>query len=129
MNGVPRHSERLSFCGKLKGEGEGCHESVARNLETIFNAKGGHSSATESFGLGRYDGYLANQLRLDTLALEMVEQARKFEPRISAPELELVGRDKGLWVRFHLTGSVANTPSRFVVLFHSVYRNVRVHCT
>jgi type VI secretion system protein len=129
MNGLNARPERPSFSGKLKGEPEGCHHSIARNLENVFNAKGGYSSVAEGFGLGRYDAFLANQVRLDTLAQEMVELARRFEPRISNPELELQGRERDLWVRFLLTGSVADLPSRFVVMFHSVYRNVRVYYT
>jgi type VI secretion system lysozyme-like protein len=126
MNGVDAERGRMWFGAKLKGDRESCVESIARNLQAILNAKDGHSAATPSFGLGRYDGYLSSQLRLETLCAEMLEQVRSFEPRIANPTMEMVGRDANLWLHFRLTGLVAQGTSSFAVLFHCVYRNVHV---
>jgi predicted component of type VI protein secretion system len=116
----------LSFFGKLSGTHEPRLESIARNLEEALNAKRGYSSSVEVFGLGRYDGHFATKPLLDDLGAEMLEVVRSFEPRLLEPKLVLLGRDRGLWVRFSLTGLVGSVPANYHVLFHSILRNVHV---
>jgi predicted component of type VI protein secretion system len=116
----------LSFFGKLRGDHEPRLESIARNLEVSLNAKGGYASPVEVYGLGRYDGHFATKPLLDTLCSEMLAVVRSYEPRLREPKLTLHGLDRGLWVRFSLTGLVGGTPVTYHVFFHSVLRNVSV---
>jgi predicted component of type VI protein secretion system len=116
----------LSFFGKLRGDHEPRLESIARNLEMSLNAKRGYASAVEVYGLGRYDGHFATKPLLDELVVEMLEVVRAFEPRLLEPRLTLIGRDRGLWVRFTLTGLVGGAAVTYHVFLHSVLRNVSV---
>ncbi|MDC3979011.1 GPW/gp25 family protein [Polyangium jinanense] len=116
----------MSFYGKLRGDHEPRLESIARNLEVSLNAKGGYASAVEVYGLGRYDGHFATKPLLDELCAEMLGVVRSYEPRLLEPKLTLIGRDRGLWVRFTLTGLVGEQPVTYHVFFHSVLRNVSV---
>ncbi|MDI1448133.1 GPW/gp25 family protein [Polyangium sp. 6x1] len=116
----------MSFFGKLRGDHEPRLESIARNLEVSLNAKGGYASAVEVYGLGRYDGHFATKPLLDELCAEMIGVVRAYEPRLFEPKLTLIGRDRGLWVRFSLTGLVGGQPVTYHVFFHSVLRNVSV---
>jgi predicted component of type VI protein secretion system len=101
-------------------------DAIARNLEAVLNAKQGYSGMVEVFGLGRYDAHHADKALLGALSDEMIEQVRRYEPRLREPKLTLVGKDRGLWVRFSLSGRYGEETRRFAVLFHSVFRNVRV---
>jgi predicted component of type VI protein secretion system len=117
----------VSFFGKLAGRpDEDALESVARNLEAVLNAKQGHAASVEVFGLGGHDGTLAQKAFVSALVSGMLEQIKRFEPRLAEPSLTLVGRDRNLWVRFQLTGRCRGEPCAFAVLFHSVFRHVRV---
>jgi predicted component of type VI protein secretion system len=120
----------VSFFGKLAAaHEEPLTASIARNLEAVLNAKQGHSAAVEVFGLGRYDSPLAERPLVAALTAEMLAQIRRFEPRLRDPVLALVGRDRELWVCFSLTGSCEGRPCGFSVLFHSIFRHVRVSPT
>lgn len=101
-------------------------DSIAKNLEAVLNAKEGYSAAVEIFGIGRYDGIYAHQRLVETLAHEMLEKVRVFEPRIKEPSLGLVGRYRALWALFRLTGRYNGEPCSFEIFFHCVFRNVRV---
>ncbi len=117
----------MSFFGKLAGSHEEpLQASIARNLEAVLNAKQGYSAAVEVFGLGGYDSPLAARPLAAALTAEMLAQIRRCEPRRVDPVLALVGRDRALWVSFPLTGSCEGRPCGFSVLFHSVFRHVRV---
>lgn len=117
----------MSFVSRLAGAAEEqAIEAIARNLEAVLNAKQGYAGTVEVFGLGRYDAYLADKSLLDVLSAEMIEQVRRYEPRLREPKLKLVGKDRGLWVRFSLSGRYDEQTRSFAVLFHSVFRNVRV---
>jgi predicted component of type VI protein secretion system len=117
----------LSFLGKLAGgREERMVDSIARNLTAVLNAKQGHAAAVEVFGLGRYDGQFAQSGQVSVLTAEMLEQVNRFEPRLKDPALALLGRDRALWVRFMLTGRCEGQPCAFSVLFHAVFRHVRV---
>lgn len=117
----------MSFLGKLSGSPEEPRAaSIARNLEAVLNAKRGHAAAVEVFGLGRYESPVASYPLARELTAEMLEQIRRFEPRLKEPALVLTGRDQALWVRFDLTGTCDGRPCGFAVLFHSVFRHVRV---
>lgn len=116
----------MAFYEKLSRTKSPLAESVARNLQAVLNAKEGYAAAVEVFGLGRYDGHYGHRELLDTLLSEMLTKVRAFEPRLADPAIELLGRDRMLWVQFRLTGICCDAPCTFLVFFHSVFRNVRV---
>jgi type VI secretion system protein len=117
----------VSFFGKLAGNpDEHTLESIARNLEAVLNAKRGHSGAVEVFGIGGYDGIHATKPFVSALTRDMLEQIRRHEPRLTEPQITLMGRDPALWVRFQLSGRCKGEPCSFAILFHSVFRGVRV---
>jgi predicted component of type VI protein secretion system len=116
----------MALYEKLKGAEEPALASIARNLEAVLNAKKGHAAAVEVFGLGNYDRHFASKPAVNTLIAEMTEQVLAFEPRLMKPRIEITGRDPSLWVHFDLTATYAGGSCRFRLLFHSVFRNVRV---
>ncbi|WP_437491832.1 GPW/gp25 family protein [Sorangium sp. So ce1014] len=117
----------MSFFGKLSGNpDERALESIARNLEAVLNAKRGHAGAVEVFGIGGYDGIHATKPFIGALSQEMLEQVKRHEPRLTEPQLTLIGRDRALWVRFRLSGRCQGEACSFAILFHSVFRSVRV---
>ena len=101
-------------------------ESITRNIDAVLNAKAGYSSVVNVFGLGRYDAYFANKELIETLIAEMLLSIRNFEPRLLSPRLMLVGRDRTVWAKFSLTGTVGDTPVTFDIRFHTIFRNVEV---
>jgi len=101
-------------------------ESIGRNLEAVLNTRQGYGAVVEVYGLGAYDAYLATKPLVETLTAEMTEMIRRFEPRLCDPVVRVLGRDKELWVRFSVTGTVGGKQQAYRVLFHSVFRNVRV---
>ena len=116
----------MAFYEKLSGKPVTLAESVARNLQAVLNAKEGYAASVEVFGIGRYDGHYADRQLVETLIAEMLAKVRAFEPRLSNLSLSLLGRDRALWVRFALAGVCNGLPCSFVILFHSVFRHVRV---
>lgn len=117
----------MSFYGKLSGNpDEPALESIARNLEAVLNAKRGHAGAVEVFGIGGYDGTYATKPFIGALTQEMLEQVKRYEPRLTEPQLTLMGRDRAMWVRFRLSGRCHGEPCSFAILFHSILRSVRV---
>jgi len=114
---------------KLSRRTEGTYsvaDSIARNLEAVLNAKEGYAAAVEVFGIGNYDGHYGHRELIDALTAEMLQKVKAFELRVKEPSLALVGRYRGLWVLFRLTGRCDGQPCSFEVFLHSVFRNVRV---
>lgn|SRR6185503_17915286 len=114
---------------KLSKKPEGSYslaDSIARNLEAVLNAKEGYAAAVEVFGIGRYDGHYGHRQLIDALSAEMLQKVQSFELRVKDPSLALIGRYRGLWVLFRLTGRCNGEPCSFEVFFHSIFRNVRV---
>lgn len=114
---------------KLSKQAEGTYslaDGIARNLEVVLNAKEGYSAAVEVFGIGRYDGHYGHRELIDTLTAELLQKVKAFELRVKDPTISLVGRYRGLWVLFRLTGRCNEQPCSFEIFFHSIFRNVRV---
>ena len=63
---------------------------------------------------------------LKPLTDELLHSVGQFEPRLQEPELELRGRDSGLWLHFVLTGLLDGAPCSLRLLFHTVSGQVRV---
>jgi hypothetical protein len=119
----------MTLYEKLSKQSEGTYspeDSIARNLEVVLNAKEGYSAAVEVFGIGRYDGHRGHRQLIDTLTAELLEKVKRFELRVKEPAISLVGRYRGLWLLFRLTGRSNEKPCSFEIFFHSIFRNVRV---
>ncbi len=117
----------MSFRDKLAGgEDESTLDSVAGNLEVLLNAKKGYSAVVEVFGLGDHEAHFATKPLVDSLVAEMTEAVRQFEPRLARPSIRLVRRNRSMWVELHLVGEISGKRVGFLVLLHSVLRNVRV---
>jgi predicted component of type VI protein secretion system len=100
--------------------------SITRNLAVSLNAKKGYGGVVDVHGLGAYDQHLATKPLVKALLAEMLEVIRACEPRLQAPALRVLGRDRELWVRLELTGTVDGAPHRFSIRFHSMFRTVEV---
>jgi type VI secretion system protein len=99
---------------------------VRQNLESVLNTKEGYGYFVEGFGVGRYTVKFGTRELMNTLSGELLQAVRQFEPRLQDAELELRGRDSGLWLHFVLTGSLNGTPCSLRLLFHTVSGRVRV---
>jgi len=117
----------MSLVSKLSGEGrEDVVDGIARNLEAVLNAKRGHSSVVEVFGLGDHDVFDESAPLVFALAADMTEQVKRFEPRVVSPRTTFAGREGWMWARFDLTGEVEGRRQSFKILFHVVVRHIRV---
>lgn len=99
---------------------------VRQNLEAVLNTKEGYGYFVEGFGLGRYTERFGTRELMATLTDEMLQVVRRQEPRLVEPELELRGRDSGLWLHFVLTGTLHGAACTLRLLFHTVSGQVRV---
>ncbi|MFL5349771.1 MAG: GPW/gp25 family protein [Hyalangium sp.] len=106
--------------------GDGELERVRLNLESVLNTKEGYGYFVEGFGLGRYTEKFGTQDLMKTLTGEMLSSVERHEPRLKDAELELRGRDSGLWLHFVLTGTLSGEPCTLRILFHTVSGQVRV---
>jgi predicted component of type VI protein secretion system len=137
----------VSFFSRLRGERPAREPAgdlrfsreilaIERNLESILNTKKGAGSVVSTFGLGDYEGseradgepdpYLGTRAILAVLVPEILDQVRRYEPRIAHPRIEKPGRDGRLRVIFTVNGAVSARPARFRITFDTVYRNVLV---
>jgi type VI secretion system protein len=101
-------------------------EQVRQNLEAVLNTKEGYGYFVEGFGLGRYTEKFGTQDLMKTLTGEILHSVERHEPRLQDVELELRGRDSGLWLHFVLTGALQGAPCTLRILFHTVSGQVRV---
>ncbi len=114
------------FTGAWQRQGADEREQVRQNLESVLNTKEGYGYFVEGFGLGRYSEKFGTQDLMKTLNAEMLHSIEHHEPRLRDVELELRGRDSGLWLHFVLTGTLLGAPCTLRILFHTVSGQVRV---
>jgi len=107
-------------------EADGELVRVRQNLQAVLNTKEGYGYFVEGVGLGRYTERFGTRELMKTLTDEMLHVVRHQEPRLQEPELELRGRDSGLWLHFVLTGMLHGAPCTLRLLFHTVSGQVRV---
>ena len=105
---------------------EGPLAQVRQNLEAVLNTKEGYGYFVEGCGLGRYTERFGTRELMKTLTNELLHVVRHHEPRLEEPELELRGRDTGLWLHFELTALFQGAPCKLRLLFHTVSGQVRV---
>lgn len=116
-----------SFLTKLAGaRDEDPIDVVAKNLTAVLNAKQGYTGAVEVFGMGSYERYAADKTLVEAMMAEILDQVRRHEPRLREPRITLVGRDRGLWVRFALKGRIDEQTVTYTLLLHSVLRGVEI---
>jgi type VI secretion system protein len=101
-------------------------EQVRQNLEAVLNTKEGYGYFVEGFGLGRYTEKFGTQDLMKTLTAELLSSIKLQEPRLQDVEVELRGRDSGLWLHFTMTGVLLGEACSLRILFHTVSGQVRV---
>lgn len=142
-----RDEAPVSFLSRIRGERPAAEPApeerarrelaaVARNLEAIFNTKKGVGAVLAGFGLGDYEGYpgaedgfnprMGTKAILAALLPELVDQVRRFEPRLADPAVEVLGRDRELRALFAIRARLGGRPARFRLALHTVYRHVEV---
>jgi type VI secretion system protein len=99
---------------------------VRQNLEAVLNTKAGYGYFVQGYGVGNYLEKLGTRQLMSTLTDELLNAVVRFEPRLREPELELRGRDSGLWLHFVLSGELNGAPRTLRLLFHTVSGRVRV---
>jgi type VI secretion system protein len=110
--------------------------AVSRNIGAVLNSRKGYGSVVSAFGLGDYEGsldeegtweiHLGTRDILSVLLPELTEQLARFEPRLLAPKVKVLGRDGNLRAVFSIEGSLSGRPVRFRVALHTIYRDVVV---
>lgn len=102
-------------------------QGIARNLEAVLNTKRGYGSVVEVFGLGEHDVFRESKSRMDTLLGEMLDQIRRYEPRLLNVALVFAGRESSNWALFRVTGVTREgVPLAFRLRWHVILRNVMV---
>lgn len=99
---------------------------IRQNLEAVLNTKEGYGYFVQGFGVGRYTEKFGTRELMDMLSDELLSSVRHFEPRLRDVELELRGRDSGLWLHFVLSSMLNGAPCTLRLLFHTVSGQVRV---
>ncbi|WP_224249594.1 GPW/gp25 family protein [Hyalangium gracile] len=123
--GRPAFLDKFTSAWQRQG-GNGELEQVRQNLESVLNTKEGYGYFVDGFGLGRYTEKFGTQDLMKTLTGEMLHSVETHEPRLRDAELELRGRDSGLWLHFVLTATLNGEPCTLRILFHTVSGQVRV---
>ena len=122
---------RPSFLDKFtsawqRSDAQGELAQVRQNLEAVLNTKEGYGYFIQGFGVGRYTEKFGTRELMKMLHEELLQSVRQFEPRLQELELELRGRDSGLWLHFVLTAMLNGAPCSLRLLFHTVSGQVRV---
>lgn len=121
---------RQGFLGRLAQlPRERTLAEVARNLGFLFNTRKGVGSVVQGFGLGDYLDFKRHpntHRAVEALRVEMLDSARRYEPRIEAPTVRLLGRYHRDIVRFELAGRVAGAPGVLEVDIDSTTQRVLV---
>ena len=107
-------------------ETQGALAQVRQNLEAVLNTKEGYGYFVQGYGVGRYTERFGTRELMKTLTDELLHAVRHHEPRLEESELELRGRDSGLWLHFVLTARLNGAPCTLRLLFHTVSGQVRV---
>ncbi|MET0402231.1 MAG: GPW/gp25 family protein [Cystobacter sp.] len=124
--GPPSFLDKFTGAASRTPGRQGELEQVRRNLESILNTKEGYGYFVEGFGLGRYTEKFGTQDLMKTLTQELLHTIERHEPRLGDVELNLRGRDSGLWLHFVVTATLHGAPCTLRLLFHTVSAQVRV---
>ncbi|MCY1059595.1 type VI secretion system baseplate subunit TssE [Nannocystis sp. SCPEA4] len=78
--------------------------AIARNLENLLNTRKGCGSVVAEFGLGDYEAAVTTHEAVLLLQGELERSVGRYEPRITAPRVKLLGGLGSTTVRFELRG-------------------------
>ncbi|MEM9492360.1 MAG: GPW/gp25 family protein [Myxococcota bacterium] len=90
-------------------------DSIVRNLNSVLNSYKDFGSCLPSFGLGAYEERWSGEEILNVLAGEIVDNVRKFEPRVERPEVNFLAVDEDRRASFALSGEVEGVSRTFYV--------------
>lgn len=124
--GRPSFLDKFTSPWQRSDSSQGELALVRQNLESVLNTKEGFGYFVQGFGVGRYTEKFGTRDLMATLTGELLHSVQQFESRLAEPELELRGRDSGLWLHFVLTGLLNGAPCTLRLLFHTVSGRVRV---
>lgn len=99
---------------------------VIRNLEAILNTKEGYGYFLPGFGLGGYTARSGTADLIETLNAEIEATIRRYEPRLTEPELIMLGRDAGLQLLYTLKGKIEGEQHTLLIRFDTIGAVVRV---
>lgn len=117
----------MSFLDRLgQGPREPLLDAVTRNLQAIFASKKAFASAVRDFGLGDYESENSTAQALTRLAGEIEAAVRRFEPRLGAPAVTLLGRISPSRVQFALEGELGGARQRFTIEVDTLYRSFTI---
>lgn len=99
---------------------------VAENLGHVLNTRKGCGSVFPEFGLGDYESAPNTHDAVIVLGKELRAVVLRYEPRLAAPEVTLLGRYGYRMIRFTITGLVDGEPQAFAVDVNTSDRHVDV---
>lgn len=99
---------------------------IVRNLEHVLNTRKGCGSVIEEFGLGDYDAAPTTHEAVILLRAELEALTRRYEPRLSSPQVRLLGGHGYRGVRYELRGQVRGQDLVFWLDIDTTTRHVHV---
>lgn len=117
----------MSFLSRLaQSPRESEIERIARNLYFVLSTRKGVGSVVEDFGLGEYETETNTQACVRRLVAEIEAAVVRYEPRLRAPAVTLLGRGGANHLRFVLAGDVDGIRCRWFVDVDMLYRQFEV---
>ncbi len=101
-------------------------EAVARNLEHLLNTRKRCGSVLAEFGLGDYEAAPNTSEAVVALREELCRLVSRYEPRLSEPEVVLLGSFGYSKVRFELRGRLRGARQLFWLDVDTTTRAVAV---
>lgn len=101
-------------------------EAVARNLTHLLNTRKGCGSVLAELGLGDYEAAPNAAEAVVALRDELRRLVERYEPRVQAPEVDLLGGYAYSMVRFELRGRLRGVRRRFWLDIDTRTREVAV---
>lgn len=99
---------------------------IIRNLEHLFNTRKGCGSVIAQFGLGDYEAAPTTHDAVILLRDELEASTRRYEPRLAAPAVRLLGGYGYRGVRYELRGQVRGEELVLWIDIDTTTRQVRV---
>jgi type VI secretion system lysozyme-like protein len=99
---------------------------IIRNLEHLLNTRKGCGSVVAEFGLGDYEAAATTRDAVIWLRDELEALIRRYEPRLTSPQVRLLGGFGFSGVRYELQGQVRGEALVLWLDIDTTTRQVRV---
>lgn len=100
--------------------------SVIENLRHVLNSKAGFHPIRDDFGLSDVGAIRDRTSALHRLAQEILDNIRRYEPRLTVESLITQGRGPDFWLRLELRGHLSGRPQRLLIRFNQIYASCDV---